>query len=78
MKETIKVLDCGFRPRDFDEVPLLYPTLLNGHGGRLKPGQEPVYLEFTIDDCGTACDSAGIPFQPNITPFHFLESNGEA
>ena len=46
--------------------------LLNGHGEPLaNDAPSEVYLRFTINDCGTARNSAGELFQPNVTPEMF-------
>jgi len=50
-------------------------VLLDGNGQPLKMQNgkwpEAVKLEFTRSDIGTACNSAGVLFKPNITAEHW-------
>lgn len=74
------VLDCGFMCRDANGklVPIYladgsiptHPVLLDGNGGVLPPGKDPVYI--IVDDnfvkLGLARNSAGVGYTP-VVPY---------
>lgn len=69
MKREIQVLDATMMGGE-------HPVLLDGKGGCLRRGAEPVWLTFRMTDCWKARNSRGELFSPNITPWHFVQSDG--
>jgi hypothetical protein len=69
MKDSIEVLDCTI-VHGFD-------VLLDGKGAYLPHGAEPVFLRIDRENHLTATNSRGEPFNPPISLWNFIQSNGD-